>query len=177
MEAEDIDQMLTLYSLGQLDPASRALLDERLASDPELGALAAEFRDVTARFMVDNSPHTAPPPALKSRILDLVDTVPARVNTDAEGRITAINSSFCALCGHSFEELRGKKPGQVLQGPETDPVAAQNLSAAIRRAEECSEEILNYHKDGSTYRARIHIRPIRSEDGELTGFLGEAHKL
>jgi len=115
--------------------------------------------------------------SILGNLMDRIDSEPARVFTDTEGRITSINPAFSELCGHSFEDLKGRKPGSMLQGPESSKDSVEALRQAIRNQAPCVTELVNYHKDRSTYRVRIDLRPLFSESGELTGYQAEERKL
>ncbi|OJV02694.1 MAG: hypothetical protein BGO12_03185 [Verrucomicrobia bacterium 61-8] len=133
-----------------------------------------------ARLASDLREHAAavpPPAALRSRVIERVDAEPPRVETDAEGRIVAINPAFTSLCGYSFPEIRGKKPGSLLQGPETDPAQVEVLRRAVRQGEACVARLVNYHKNGSLYRVEISVEPIRDKAGALTGVRAVERKL
>ena len=110
-------------------------------------------------------------------LMSRIESEPARVCTDAEGRITSINPAFSELCGHTFQDLMGRKPGAVLQGPESSKLSIEALRQAIRRHEPCVTELVNYHKDRTAYRVRIDLRPLFSDTGELTGYEAEERKL
>jgi len=107
---------------------------------------------------------------LASDLLARIQNEPARVVTDARGRITSINPAFSALCGYTFEEVRGKKPGDFLQGPETETPSVEKLRKAIRNRTGCTTTLMNYHKDGSTYNVRIELKPFFKKNGALAGF-------
>lgn len=141
----------------------------RQASGKGLARLASDLRDQITPI--------APPSTLRSRVLERIEAEPPRVETDAKGGIVAINPAFTGLCGYTFPEIRGKKPGSFLQGPETEPAAVDALRQAIRRGEPCIVRLVNYHKDGSAYRVEISMEPIRSEAGEITGFRAAERKL
>ncbi|MDE3212826.1 MAG: PAS domain S-box protein, partial [Bacteroidota bacterium] len=49
------------------------------------------------------------------------DNVNPVIIADRLGLITWVNKSFTRLTGYTLEEAVGKKPGSLLQGPETDP--------------------------------------------------------
>jgi PAS domain S-box-containing protein len=93
------------------------------------------------------------------------------VITDADGYIEWANDAFARVSGYSLEEVQGKKPGHVLQGPGTDPATVQRMSACIHRGEAVHVEILNYHKRGRPYWLDIHIQPIHDDQGKLTNFI------
>jgi PAS domain S-box-containing protein len=92
------------------------------------------------------------------------------VITDREGRVEWVNHGFTRLCGHSLEEMLGKKPGQVLQGEGSDAAAIEELRRAMREGSTCSVEILNYHRDGHPYWVQINLTPIRDAAGTITNF-------
>ena len=106
-----------------------------------------------------------------------IDAEPARVRTDALGRVTAINPAFSALCGFRFEEIQGLKPGSLLQGRDTTPESILVIREAIRECVPCSLEMVNYHKDKSPYRVSIQITPLLKGNGELEGFEAIEQKL
>lgn len=95
----------------------------------------------------------------------------AVVITDAEGYTTWINDSFTKLTGYSLEEMRGKKPGEVLQGPETDQVVKNRISKCIENKQPCQEVILNYSKDGKKYWMDLTIDPVFDQNGNLKQFI------
>ena len=110
------------------------------------------------------------PDVLAADILARIQNEPARVVTDARGRITSINPAFSALCGFTFEEVRGKKPGDFLQGPKTENPSVEKLRNAIRSRTSCTATLVNYHKDGSPYNVRIELKPFFKKNGALAGF-------
>jgi PAS domain S-box-containing protein len=95
----------------------------------------------------------------------------AVVVTDIRGYIEWVNEAFVRITGFSFDEVRGRKPGEMLQGPKTDPETVSHIRKALANEEGISTEILNYRKDGSTYWLAIEIQPMRNDDGRLTNFM------
>jgi len=53
----------------------------------------------------------------------------AVVITDLDGRVTWVNASFTRITGYTMNEAVGKKPGKLLQGPETDPQTVERIRA------------------------------------------------
>ena len=138
--------------------------------------------DITdSSFPVCEQQTVAPTDAAASRILEAVmgriSGEPARVRADAEGRVIAINPAFSGLCGYTFEEIRGRKPGSLLQGSETTTDSIVALRDAIRARQGCRVEMVNYHKNKSTYRVQIDLSPIFTEQGDLEGFEAVERKL
>ena len=95
----------------------------------------------------------------------------AIIITDASGRVIWVNQASEALTGYSLEEMKGLKPGALLQGPDTDSETALKLGEAVRSREPITVEILNYSKLGEPYWVMISIFPRFDEDGELQQFM------
>lgn len=95
----------------------------------------------------------------------------AVILTDATGRIEWVNDGFTRLTGYSLSEVVGRKPGSVLQGPESDRRVCAGMSAAIRRGEGFEVELINYHKSGRAYWVAVEARPIYDEAGRVTQFM------
>jgi PAS domain S-box-containing protein len=91
--------------------------------------------------------------------------------TDHNGLIEYVNPSFCRQTGFSFDEVRGKKPGALLQGPDTDPETVQKMRDALDRGERIHSEILNYTKTRQPYWLDILIEPVRDQQGEIVQFM------
>lgn len=89
---------------------------------------------------------------------------------DTAGRIHWVNESFKRVSGYSLDELRGKKPGRMLQGPQSDPEAIQKFHDAFHTVTPCECRIINYKKDGTPYLVLTSLRPVVTDD-RLDGFL------
>ncbi|QDT89105.1 PAS domain-containing sensor histidine kinase [Gimesia algae] len=97
-------------------------------------------------------------------------TVNAVVITDANCHITWVNRSFERTTGYSFAEARGKHPGRLLQGPETDQEDIASMREAIASKEPFSKAVLNYTKGGQSYWNYIECQPLY-ENENLTGYM------
>ena len=95
----------------------------------------------------------------------------AVVITDRMGKTTWVNEGFTNISGYTLAEVSGKTPGEVLQGPETDRETVRRIGQSLRAKERVQEEILNYHKDGSTYWLNLNITPILDEHGDVVKFI------
>src|SRR5690606_21122466 len=73
--------------------------------------------------------------------------------------------------GYSLEEVRGRKPGPILQGPATSQDTIARIGAAIRAREPFYDEILNYDKNGAPYWISMAINPVFGKDGKLEHFI------
>ena len=88
-----------------------------------------------------------------------------------DGKIEWVNEGFTNLTGYTSEEAIGRKPGDLLQGPETDAETVRLISERVRSKQSVSVEILNYHKDRQPYWISLEIEPVCNETGELTHFI------
>ena len=93
------------------------------------------------------------------------------VITDVAGRIEWINEGFSRITGYSLDELRGRTPGEVLQGPDTDPATVAVMREALRRRESFDVELVNYTKAGRPYWIQFACNPLLDAAGELQGFM------
>ena len=85
--------------------------------------------------------------------------------------IVACNKAFEDLTGYSTDEIVGRNC-RFLAGPGTEPWLTETLRSGVRRRQPVMVEILNYRKDGSTFRNAVMIAPIFDDSGELQYFLG-----
>ncbi len=83
--------------------------------------------------------------------------------------IVFANRAFQDLCGYSAEELIGRNC-RFLQGPDTDPADVARVRDAISARRDVVVEILNYRRDGSTFRNELYVSPVFTSDGHLRYF-------
>jgi len=93
------------------------------------------------------------------------------VLTDALKRTVWVNDGFTRLTGYSLEEMLGKSPGLLLQGPDTDSGTVQQIRDHIHRGVDYHGDILNYAKDGRIYWIHFEIQAMRNAQGEITHFM------
>jgi len=86
---------------------------------------------------------------------------------DNKGLIEWVNDSFVKMSGFSKEELIGKKPGQILQGPETNKETAIYISNQIKNGLSFNCEIINYNKSRQKYWVRIQGQALQNKNGEI----------
>ncbi|UUO05232.1 PAS domain S-box protein [Blastopirellula sp. J2-11] len=90
---------------------------------------------------------------------------------DEFGRIEWVNDAFTKLTGYALPEVVGKKPGTLLQGPETDPNTAAYIGERLRSRERVSVEIVNYSKQSEKYWVALEIEPVFDEQQRLIQFI------
>jgi PAS domain S-box-containing protein len=95
----------------------------------------------------------------------------AVVITDAQGRVEWVNEGFTRVTGYAFEEIKGKRPGDVLQGPNTDPETKKYIAQQLAEKKGFTAELINYTKSGQEYWLHIEVQPIFDALGEITNFM------
>ena len=98
------------------------------------------------------------------------ETVNAVIITDAEDKITWVNKAFTDITEFGFEEVIGKSPGALLQGPKTSERTKNYLRKCVQHKRPFNCEILNYSKTGREYWLDIKGQPLFDENGELRQF-------
>ena len=186
MLTELLQERAALYAAGAMNAPERTEFELLLEFHEGLQAHASRLLDVAAAVLVGSLPSATPPSGLKNRILAAVSVGDvrgevsgdvAKLRTGPTGLIEWVNPTFTAMCGYEFDELRGKKPGGLLQGALTEAAAVARLRIAIRAGRPIEEELVNYHKDGSPYRVRVAITPIFDDEHQPLYFVAKEWKL
>ncbi|WP_445453754.1 PAS domain S-box protein [Flavobacterium sp. 25HG05S-40] len=94
----------------------------------------------------------------------------AVVIADKHGAIEWANTSFLHMSGFSMEEILGKKPGHLLQGPETNPETVNYLKDRIQKGLPFNCEIINYSKTGEKYWISIQGQALYNSKNEIIKF-------
>lgn len=90
--------------------------------------------------------------------------------TDSDGVTEWVNEGFVRATGFDPEEAIGRKPGEILQGPGTDPDTIAHMSRQLAAGRGFQVEILNYRKDGTPMWVEIACQAIETP-GEPTKFV------
>lgn len=91
--------------------------------------------------------------------------------TDSKGRIEWVNSSFERRTGYAKHEVYGCRPGDILQGRDTDKETVALMSQAIRTQQGFNVEIVNYTRAMVPYWVAIDASPVKDESGEVKHFI------
>ena len=89
--------------------------------------------------------------------------------TNPKGEIEWSNDSFIQLTGYSLEELVGKRPIELLSGPNTDNTLKGEI--VKNRLDNQSVEILQYTKTGSPIWLLVNNTSIRNQEGETSNYI------
>ncbi|QDU86728.1 Autoinducer 2 sensor kinase/phosphatase LuxQ [Pirellulimonas nuda] len=95
----------------------------------------------------------------------------AVVITDPAGLTEWVNEGFTRITGFDLQDVLGKKPGEVLQGPESSTDTIRVMRERIQEKKGFNVEIVNYSKHGRSYWLAIEARPMFDDSGEMTGFM------
>jgi PAS domain S-box-containing protein len=134
-----------------------------LKAYPAAKGLSIYFSDITQRVEADKQ--------LKLLALVAQGTDNGVLITDAAGHVEWVNAAFTRHTGYTLAEMLGQKPGEMLQGPETDPAVVQRIRERMKRRKPFSVTILNYKKSGQKLWFTMDITPIYNEADELTQFV------
>ncbi|MFO0624371.1 MAG: PAS domain S-box protein [Polyangiales bacterium] len=99
------------------------------------------------------------------------ETTNGVVITDRHGVTEWANEGFSRMTGFSAEEVIGRRPGELLQGPETNPATVAQMRDAIAAGRGFEVELVNYTKAGVPYWLQILCTPLYEPDGSLQGFI------
>lgn len=130
---------------------------------PSAERLSIYFSDITDRVEADKR--------LEMLALVASGTDNGVVITDAQGLTVWVNDSFVRHTGYMLDEMVGKTPGAVLQGPETDPATVAHIRERMKHKKPFTVNILNYKKSGKKLWLAMDITPIYNDAGELTQFI------
>jgi PAS domain S-box-containing protein len=95
----------------------------------------------------------------------------AVILTDKTRKIIWVNDDFTVITGYSYDEVIGRVPGDLLQGPQTETDAIAEIRKGLRELVPVKSAITNYRKNGQAYLCKLVIHPIFSEHRELTNFI------
>lgn len=95
----------------------------------------------------------------------------AIIITDAAGRIEWINEGFTRMTGFALADVRGRRPGALLQGPNTDPAVVALIRDRLAAGLGFNAELVNYDRAGREYTVSIECQPLRDAAGRVTGFM------
>jgi len=125
--------------------------------------LVGAFQDVTDRHELNA--RTRRLTVIAGQMTNIVFT------TDRSGRIDWVNGALTRLTGHTLEEAIGRMPGDLLQGPLTDPATLRLMAQGITDGTGFDVEIVNYSKAGEPLWMSVTCSPLREPDGTISAFI------
>jgi PAS domain S-box-containing protein len=91
--------------------------------------------------------------------------------TDAQANIQWINPSFVHKTGYTLEEVKGKKPSEVLHGPLSSAETLARIKTAVIAGQPIKEEIVHYHKNGEAHWILLDGQPVKDEHGKTLEYV------
>lgn len=89
----------------------------------------------------------------------------------ADNPIEIANSAFCKLTGYLEADVLGRNC-RFLAGENTETWVSQQIRDGIEHRRPVLVDILNYRRDGSSFRNGVMIAPLFDDAGGLAYFLG-----
>ena len=121
----------------------RRLVDALKASETEARMLSAAFAHTSSLVVICN----------------------------ADGAVEWVNQAFVDLSGYRLDEIAGRKPGALLQGPQTDAATVGIMRTAIAAQRGFAVDILNYARAGRAYWLAMECAPVFDHLGRLERFV------
>ncbi|MCF2443792.1 PAS domain S-box protein [Dyadobacter sp. CY345] len=135
----------------------------RASLDPRNGEIVLTSHDITQRKINEEK--------LKELALVASKTTEMIIIADANGVITWVNEAFEIRSEYKLSEVIGKKPSDLVHGPETDKETRTRIGKAIREKLPVNEAILNYSKSGIKYWIDLNLNPVIDEFEKCTNFI------
>jgi len=85
-------------------------------------------------------------------------------------RIVYVNRAFEVMTGWPRDRVLGATP-RILQGPETEGNLFRDMKAALRAGTTWRGEATNYRRDGTPFRMRWSVSPVRDGQGRITHYM------
>ncbi len=133
-----------------------------MCDNPEVAGYVFNCRDVTERKIAEAE--------IEKLSFIARETGNAVIITNSEGKIVWVNEGFTKITEYGFDEVIGKKPGDFLQGDETNLAVVRYMRNKLKNLAPFECDIINYSKSGRKYWLRIQSQPQFDETGNLKYF-------
>lgn len=144
------------------------LVATNLMDDDDVGGIVLSLRDLTARDAAEQA--LAMYSADLERVINLTGL--CHWHADADGRLTKVNESLCALIGADADELLGHEALEFVH--EDDRARVPGIIARRSDAGVEAHEVRFCALDGSIARMHVSAAAIEGPNGEYLGTVGFA---
>ena len=98
------------------------------------------------------------------------------VVTDAQLNIVHATHNIYGMNGYNTDEILGKKP-KMFQGKATCKETTKYIAKAVKAKKSFEAVLVNYRKDGSSYKCWIKGEPIWNNKGKVVNFIAYERKV
>jgi diguanylate cyclase (GGDEF)-like protein/PAS domain S-box-containing protein len=122
-----------------------------------------EYRHILGNF--ENQPA-----AFFKRLSDASSTGIIITDASSDQPAVYVNTAFETLTGYGIDDVLGRNC-RFLQGDDRGQPQIHYIRQCVQDGETCTTTLRNYRKDGSMFWCRMHLFPVREDDGTLTHFV------
>ncbi len=87
--------------------------------------------------------------------------------SDAESRVTWVNAAFEKITGFSLEDVKGRRLGDMIGGPETDWSSVEKVRQMTQARKSFTIDMLAYKKDKSPIWISVYNTVVLDEEGNI----------
>ena len=132
------------------------------ADDGEIAGVLAVARDITERRRAEH----------ELRIASVAfESQDGMLITDAGGRIERVNAAFTRISGYAASDAVGQSPRILRSGLHEDAFYAA-IWSTLTSTGYWTGEVINRHRDGSLYTARLSITAVPDAQGHTIHYVG-----
>jgi len=132
------------------------------ADDGEIAGVLAVARDITERRRAEH----------ELRIASVAfESQDGMLITDADGRIERVNAAFTRISGYAASDAVGQSPRILRSGLHEDAFYAA-IWSTLTSTGYWTGEVINRHRDGSLYTARLSITAVPDAQGHTIHYVG-----
>lgn len=91
----------------------------------------------------------------------------AIVINDANNHVTWVNAAFEKITGFTLEDLRGKRLGDLIQGPDTDLELIEQARKLTKKNQSFTVDLLAYRKDKQPIWLSIYNTVVFNDEGKV----------
>ncbi|MGC8119831.1 putative bifunctional diguanylate cyclase/phosphodiesterase [Marinobacter sp. VGCF2001] len=90
---------------------------------------------------------------------------------DAGGALEWVNTAFEQHTGYRLEDIKGRRPSDILAGPETDRDSITRIRQHLFCNTEFEMDLLQYTREGKPYWVHTYCTPVGEAQGVEPGFV------
>ncbi|AKQ46029.1 hypothetical protein TH63_10880 [Rufibacter radiotolerans] len=122
---------------------------------PSEDGMTVYFREINDRKKAEEE--------LKKLSLVASKTVNSVYITDEQGHVEWVNEGFTRITGYTLDEVLGRKPGDLLAGPDTNASRISTIREKLVFDKPFVQEVQNKNKAGEVYWSKLDVTPIIDE--------------